>query len=109
MRRNLSLCSGLDHIQWTRYNACEATGGHCSQDLETEANLLFPAPALGKPPFLFVKGELQGRKWEVSDNCGLVARIKGPQSFFSGYGLCRIPCRLVVVAGVEEWIVVSTL
>ena len=107
--RNLSLRSCFDHIQWTSHDTGQAACGDCGQDFETETDIILSAPSLCKPALLFIKGKLQCREREVSDDRGFVSRIKCTKPFDSCYRFRRIPGGLVVVTGIEERIIVSAL
>lgn len=109
VRGDLGLYPCLDHIQWTGYNTRKTARGNCSQHLQPKANIILSGPLLCEFALLFVKCELQGGKWEVSHNRGLVSRIKRSKPFCSRYCLGRIPGRFIVVSRIEEGIVVSSL
>ena len=106
---DLGLSPCFHHIQRTCYDAGEPSGRHCGEDLQAEANIITSFPALCKSPLLLVKGKLQGRERQVSDNRCLVPRIECCDTLDSSYCPCRIPRGLVVVTRVKEGVVVSTL
>jgi hypothetical protein len=58
---------------------------------------------------LFVKGELQCGEWEIAKYCSLVAVKERRKSFSPDDGPGRIDGTAVIVAGMEEWILILAL
>jgi hypothetical protein len=106
---DLGLRPGLDHIQWAGHDSGNAASRDGRQYLEFQSNLMAAHPFFGYSLFLFVEGKLQGREGKVAKDGSFVAGIECSKALGSGDGLCRVPRRPVIVPGVEEWVVVSTL
>ena len=66
-------------------------------------------PAFGESLLLFIKCELEGRKWQISEDCRLVARVERTEAFGPRDRLYGVPSGAVIISRIEEGVVVASL